>query len=140
MSHNDGTIEGISASERAEILNGVTAEMIYWKDAPARFFKAWKEAAQLVGAPYFGDGTAANLKSAAFRDQLAPNLERCTAAMGYLSSGEKTFLAVLYSFYNRYDAEELLKAADFRGMADFAGMDLNRRRIITQLMENFTGW
>lgn len=138
---SDGIIDDITPEERAQILAGVTAEMQYWAAAPARFFRAWKEAARLAGAVYFGDGTPANLQNATTLNQLAPNLERCTEAMGYLSGGEKAFLAVLYSFYNDVTGQKLMAAANVKGMADIASsLDLQRRRLVSELLLSYTGW
>lgn len=141
--HDDGIIMigEPTEEEHAEMLATAAAEMAYWRAAPAQFFNAWREGAALAGAIYFGDGTEANLKNATNRDQLAPNLERCKKGIGCLSSGEKVFLAALYTFYNGAAGQPLMQAANVKGMSDIASsLDLKRRRIVAELLMSYNGW
>ena len=55
------------------------------------------------GPVYFGDGTGEAVEKAKDEWALAPNGEIILDAFGVLSSGECTFLAARYSFYNMHD-------------------------------------
>jgi len=117
------------------------AEQRHWQQASARFFQAWKQAAQLAGPYYFGDGSDASVGLASAKNDLRPNLEKISNAIGAISSGQGVFLAVLYSFYNDEDAQELLQRAGVKGMADIASrLDLPRRQLIAELLVNYNGW
>lgn len=140
---NNGMSAETSATDRQEILSGVAAEMVYWKAAPARFFKAWQEGVSLAGVCYFGDGTQAGLQAATNKNDLAPNFERILGALGYLSGGERTFLVAMYSFYNDRDAQILQEGFSHEGRSfggTISGLDLGRRRVLAELTLSYTGW
>jgi hypothetical protein len=108
--------------------------------AAGRFFDAWKQAAMLAGPVYFGDGTREAVENAKDKWALAPNGAVILDAFGVLSSGERTFLAALYSFYNSDDSVLLWEKAGIRGFADRSGLDLGRRKLIAELLLNYVGW
>ncbi|MBU7442654.1 hypothetical protein KRI00_35955 [Paraburkholderia fungorum] len=112
----------------------------HFTTAPARFFEAWKQAALLAGPVYFGDGTREAIEKAKDKWALAPNGAVILDAFGVLSSGERTFLAALYSFYNSDDSVPLWEKAGIRGFADLSGLDLVRRKLIAELLLNYVGW
>lgn len=140
---NSSVISEVSATDREEVLAGVAAEMVYWKAAPARFFKAWQEGVSLAGVCYFGDGTKAGLQAATNKNDLAPRFELVKEALGYLSGGERTFLVAMYSFYNGRTAHNLwhdtFDSADNIG-STISGLDLARRRVLAELTLSYTGW
>lgn len=141
---NDGVFTWTTDAERDEILAGVSAEMAYWRDAPARFFRAWKDGVALAGVGYFGDGTQAGFDAATDKNALAPRIERVRAGLGLLSGGERRFLAALYSFYNDQAAADMWADA-FPSSPDNIGatisnLDLARRRVLAELTVNYTGW
>lgn len=141
---NDGVFTWTTDAERDEILAAASAEMAYWREAPARFLKAWKEGVALAGVGYFGDGTKEGFQAAADKNDLAPRIERVRYALGVLSSGERRFLAAMYSFYNDRAAADLWDDA-FRPAPDNVGatisnLDLARRRVLAELILNHTGW
>jgi hypothetical protein len=104
----------------------------HFTTAPARFFEAWKQAVMLAGPVYFGDGTREAIENAKDHWALAPNGAVILDAFGVLSSGERTFLAALYSFYNTHDSVLLCEKAGIRGFADLSGLDLVRRKLIAE--------
>ncbi|CAN7803969.1 hypothetical protein [Paraburkholderia hospita] len=107
---------------------------------PARFFEAWKQAVMLVGPVYFGDGTSEAVEKAKDKWALAPNGAVILDAFGVLSSGERKFLAALYTFYNSNDSVFLWEKAGIRGFADLSGLDLVRRKLIAELLLTYVGW
>lgn len=141
--NDDGIITELSAQEREEIIAGATAEMAYWRDAPARFFKAWKQGVALAGVGYFGDGSKAGFLAATDKNDLAPRMAVVKEALGVLSGGERTFLVAMYSFYNGRTAadmwEENFQSPDNIGTT-ISGLDLARRRVLAELTLTYTGW
>jgi hypothetical protein len=81
----------------------------------------------LAGPVYFGNGTSESVENAKDKWALAPNGAVILDAFGVLSSGERTFLAALYSFYKSDDSVLLWEKAGIRGFADLSGLDLVRR-------------
>jgi hypothetical protein len=71
---------------------------------------------------------------------LCPRLDRISDAFGVLSSGQRMFLAAMVSFYNAHDGGELLHRCGFEGLSDLGGLDLERRRVIADLVLNYSGW
>lgn len=140
---NDGLIDDITPEERAQILAGVTSEMLYWQDAPKRFFKAWREGVALAGVSFFGDGSKAGFQAATDKNDLAPNMEAVKEALGVLSGGERTFLVAMYSFYNSRTAADMwsenFTSPDNIGET-ISGLDLARRRVLAELTLTYTGW
>lgn len=116
-------------------------ERAFYDGAPARFFYAWKQAAELAGPQYFGDGSRDGVGRASAKNDLRPNLELIQSSIGVISSGQAAFLAVLYSFYNDRDAVPLLQEAGIQGMADIASrLDLEHRKVVAELLLTYTGW
>ena len=125
---------------REQLFGQIDFETRYFQGAPDRFFAAWKRAASLAGAVYFGAGTKSELDLATKKWDLTPNLERISKVIGALSSGERVFLAALVSFYNSEDGGRLLKRVGVEGLADLGGLDLQRRTLIAALILNYAGW
>lgn len=122
-------------------LNDLRQEMqAHWLKAPAEFFQAWKRGVRIAGAYYFGDGTEERVERASEKWDLEPRSAAIRDAFGVLSSGERTFLAAMYSFYNAHDGAVLLKECGFEGLADLSTLDLPRRKVIADLLLNYTGW
>jgi hypothetical protein len=94
----------------------------------------------VAGPVYFGDGTKEAVAKAKDKWALAPNGATILDAFGVLSSGERAFLAALYSFYNTHDSVLLWEKAGIRGFADLSGLDLVRRKLIAELLLNYVGW
>lgn len=57
-----------------------------------------------------------------------------------MSSGEKTFLVALVSFYNAERRRPTLERIGFHGFVNLGGLDLSRRAVIAALILNYTGW
>lgn len=136
----------MSISNQAVALDETTRESIpqeleHLSSAPARFLEAWKRGVRLAGPQYFGMGSPhADLGEAQSKWDLCPKMDLIDRAIGVMSSGEKVFLAALTSFYNAEDGGELLKRVHVQGLADFGGLDLERRAVIAALIVNYTGW
>lgn len=139
----EGWKEEPSKADRDAWLQAIAVEQQYWREAPTKFFLAWKEAVALAGVAYFGDGTKAGFQAARSKDDLAPNFHRVKAALGVLSGGERRFLVALYSFYNSRTAhdfwEEAVDSPDNIGSI-VSGLDLARRRVMADLTLSYTGW
>ena len=119
----------------------IAQELEHFSSAPARFLEAWKRGVRLAGPQFFGTGSShAALDQAESKWDLCPKMDLIDRAIGVMSSGEKVFLAALTSFYNAEDGGELLKRVHVQGLADFGGLDLERRAVIAALILNYTGW
>lgn len=119
----------------------IAQELEHFSSAPARFLDAWKRGARLAGPQFFGTRRShADLCEAQSKWDLRPQMDLIERAIGTMSSGEKVFLAALTSFYNAQDGGELLKRVHVQGLADFGGLDLERRDVIATLILNYTGW
>ncbi|MDR6495983.1 hypothetical protein J2797_005908 [Paraburkholderia terricola] len=70
----------------------------------------------------------------------SPNAEVIHDAFGVLSIGGRTFLITLYSLYNSHDSVLLREKAGILGFADLSGLDLVRRKLITELLLSYGGW
>jgi hypothetical protein len=127
-------------SPRNKFFEQIDFEISHFRRAPEVFFSAWKRAAALAGAGYFGCGKQSALESATTKWDLQPNLERISRAIGAMSCGERVFLAALVSFYNSQDGGRLLHRAGVQGLADLGGLDLDRRTLVATLILNYTGW
>jgi hypothetical protein len=123
-------------------LTDALSEIEFYRTAPQRFFAAWHRAARLAGPNYFGDGTAAGHEAATDKWQLKPQLDHITFALteGGLSHGEKVFLATLYCFFDDGDGKTLCKLVGVDTLGDLTILDLDRRRIIADLLVNYSGW
>ena len=120
---------------------GIAREIDHFSSAPARFLEAWKRGVRLAGPQFFGMRSPhADLDHAESKWDLCPKMDLIDRAIGVMSSGEKVFLAALTSFYNAEDGGELLKRVNVQGLADFGGLDLERRAVIAVLLLNYTGW
>ena len=102
--------------------------------------QAWKRGVQIAGAEWFGDGTHAGLQQATSKWELRPNVQRLNEALGVLSSGQRLFLATMVSFYNASEGGAMLKRCQFEGLADLGGLDLERRKVIAELVLHYDGW
>ena len=113
--------------------------------APEKFLVAWKKAVKLAGARLFTNHhnypAVESVNDAINKWQLIPNYEVIKEFMGYASTGERLFVAVLYSFYNSDDGAEFCEELGFRGIGDMANrLELDQLKIIIELMCNHTGW
>ena len=50
------------------------------------------------------------------------------------------FLSAMVSFYNTDEGGALLKRCQFEGLADLGGLDLERRKVIADLLLHYHGW
>lgn len=113
--------------------------------APENFLVAWKKAVKLAGAHLFTNHhdypAVDRVDDAINKWQLIPNYEVIQKYMGYASTGERLFIAVLYSFYNSDDGAEFCEELGYRGIGDIANrLELDQLKIITELMCNHTSW
>ncbi|MFJ4443359.1 hypothetical protein ACIPZ8_14860 [Pseudomonas sp. NPDC089422] len=127
-------------SQSIETSQSLYDQLVHLQHAPTAFFITWRQGVKLAGIYYFGDGTAESFDDANCLDDLTPNLVRIRNALDVLSSGERTFLAALTSFYNAHDGGKLLSEVGFEGLADLCELDLKRRQIIATLLLNYQGW
>jgi len=122
--------------------NDIANELNHFSQASHRFLIAWKQGVVLAGPHLFGTGTgaAAHVQQAVSIWDLCPKLDLIERAIGVMSSGEKAFLAGLVSFYNAEEGGKLFKRIGVKGLADFGGLDLSRRSVLSSLLLNYTGW
>ncbi|HFJ0421579.1 TPA: hypothetical protein ACGS08_004184 [Pseudomonas aeruginosa] len=123
-----------------ELLDQLALESLHFEQAPESFFKAWKRGAEIAGAEWFGDGTREGLQLATSKWHLRPNLLQLNDALGVLSGGQRLFLSAMVSFYNAREGGAMLKRCQFEGLADFGGLDLERRKVIADLLLHYPGW
>ncbi|KPA91780.1 hypothetical protein PF66_01361 [Pseudomonas asplenii] len=124
-----------------ETLGAQLAELIRSQHPTApRFFPTWKQAAQLAGISYFGDGSRSGFEQAQSKWDLCPNLSLIRHAIGVMSHGEQIFLAALVSVYDAEDGGALLQQSCVQGLADFGGLDLERRTLLANLILSYDGW
>ncbi|MGQ5242473.1 hypothetical protein [Xanthomonas arboricola] len=123
-----------------EIVGQIMQEVQHFADAPQAFFEAWKRGVEIAGAEWFGEGPPEGLNQAKSKWDLRPNVLRINDALGGLSSGERMFLSAMVSFYNARDGGPMLKRCHFHGLSDFDGLDLERRKVIADLLVNYSGW
>lgn len=125
---------------RQELYDQLAREDAHFRRAPQAFFEAWKRGIEIAGPQWFGDGTREGLNQAKSKWDLRPNLLHANDALGVLSSGERMFLSAMFSFYNAREGGAMLKRCHFHGLSDFDGLDLQRRRVIADLLVNYCGW
>ena len=95
---------------------------------------------EIAGAEWFGNGTPEGLQQATSKWDLRPNILILNDALGVLSSGQRMFLSAMVSFYNAREGGAMLKRCGFEGLSDLGGLDLERRRVIADLVLNYNGW
>jgi len=124
----DGTLEQIEREQQ------------HFELAPHEFFQAWKRGVAIAGHTWFGNGTQEGLSSAVCIWDLCPRMADIDDHLDVMSRGERLFLAAMVSFYNAHDSVPLLKRCDFEGLADLGRLDLERRKVIADLILNYHGW
>ena len=123
-----------------EVAEEIARERRHFAAAPDAFFQAWKRGVQITGPRWFGDGTREGFDQARDKWDLCPDVPRISNALGFLSSGERMFLAAMVSFYNAHKSASLLRRCGFEGLADLSGLDLGRRQVIASLVLHYNGW
>ena len=87
--------------------------------APKRFLVAWKKAVELAGAQLFTNHhdypAVDSVNDVTDKWQLIPNYEAINEYMGYASTGERLFVAVLYSFYNSDEGANFFRNSVIEG-------------------------
>ena len=123
-----------------EVVDQIVREERHFATAPQVFFEAWKRGVEIAGPQWFGDGTREGMSQAQSKWDLCPDVQRINKAIGVLSGGERMFLAAMVSVYDDRKGGAMLKRCGFHGLADFGGLDLERRRVIADLLLNYGGW
>ncbi|MBS0476748.1 MAG: hypothetical protein JSR28_16585 [Proteobacteria bacterium] len=123
-----------------DVLDQIAAEERHFADAPRAFFEAWKRGAEIAGPEWFGDGTPEGLQRATSKWDLRPKVLLLNDALGVLSGGQRMFLSAMVSFYNAREGGAMLKRCGFEGLSDLGGLDLERRKVIADLVLNYSGW
>lgn len=105
------------------------------------FLEAWQDAVRLVGTDLFNINTE-SVEAATDKNQLTPNFEAVTRALGVMSGGERRFLIALYQFYNDRDILEYCREQEITtpSMSDLAILDDEHLSILTRLLHSYTGW
>lgn len=123
-----------------EVIDQIVREERHFATAPQVFFEAWKRGVEIADPQWFGDGTREGMSQAQSKWDLCPDVQRINKAIGVLSGGERMFLAAMVSVYDDRKGGAMLKRCGFHGLADFGGLDLERRRVIADLLLNYGGW
>ena len=127
-------------SQVAETSLSLHHQLVQAQQVPTAFFITWRQGVKLAGVYYFGDGTAEGYDRADCLNDLSPNLDRISRALGALNPGERTFLATMASYYDAHDGGELLSTVGVKGLADLCTLDQKRRQIIATLLLTYEGW
>ncbi|WNV02819.1 hypothetical protein RS584_14795 [Enterobacter sp. DTU_2021_1002640_1_SI_PRY_ASU_LCPMC_013] len=123
-----------------EVVDQIALEEAHIALAPSAFFRTWKRGVEIAGVAWFGDGTREGFLNAASKWDLRPNLLLLNDALSVLSGGQRLFLSAMVSFYNNREGAAMLKRIGFEGLTDLGGLDLERRKVIAQLVLNYSGW
>ncbi len=110
------------------------------KIAPQVFLEAWKKGIKLVGVEFFTIKSD-TIDSATDKWQLAPNFEFIQKASGGYSHSKQVLLALMYSFYDPEEGQQLLERF---GTPNFVSaltlLDFESTDIIVTLWLHYTGW
>lgn len=109
------------------------------KQKPANFLKAWKQGIKLAGESYFT--IKDDLEKATDKNQLCPDYEKINKSLLSIGTNQATFLAVLYSFYNGHDGQQLLEQLNRPNISDIAAyLEKEQLDVVLALMANYQGW
>jgi hypothetical protein len=123
-----------------DLLDQIAAEERHFTQAPQAFLEAWKRGAEIAGPEWFGDGTPEGLQRATSKWDLRPKVLLLNDAMDVMSSGQRMFLSAMVSVYNARDGGAMLERCGFEGLSDLGDLDLERRKVIADLVLNYSGW
>ena len=123
-----------------DVLDQIAVEERHFAEAPQAFFKAWKRGVEIAGPEWFGDGTPEGLQRATSKWDLRPKVLLLNDALDVLSGGQRMFLSAMVSFYNAREGGAMFKRCGFEGLSDLGGLDLERRKVIADLVLNYSGW
>jgi hypothetical protein len=117
-------------------------ELQHFPHAKEKFLQAWKRGVAIAGPVWFGDGDSAGKDLQCIPDKwsLCPKVKEIRRKLRVMSGGKRMFLAAMVSFYDTHDGGALLKRCGFQGLADLSGLDLERRRVIADLLLQYEGW
>lgn len=130
----------ITQSLPQDVLDQIALEELHFSQAPEVFFKAWKRGAEIAGPKWFGDGTPEGLQRATSKWDLRPSVRLLNDTLDVLSGGQRMFLSAMVSFYNTREGGAMLRRCGFEGLSDLGGLDLERRKVIADLVLNYSGW
>lgn len=123
-----------------ELIDQIAMEERHFATAPQAFFEAWKQGVKLAGIEWFCNGTDESFERATSKWDLRPRMLMLTDALGVLSSGQRLFLSAMVSFYNSREGSAMLKRCGVDGLADLGNLDLQRRKVIADLLLHYNGW
>jgi len=109
------------------------------KKAPSQFLEAWKQGVSLIGGKFFNQKNPLNtIKD---KNELRPNHEYIHENIWVMSSGRKTLLALMCSFYNSSWGGDLMAEVGINGMSDIsAKLDYESLDVVSELLTNYHGW
>lgn len=117
----------------------INTEMQYAREAPQKFLAAWKNGIELAGEQFFNLKTS--VAAADNKWQLAPNFKLIHCAIGMRSHGQQCLLALMYSFYDSLEGQKLLERVSDGSFVDaLSALDLEGKKIISELLLNYVGW
>lgn len=132
---NDLNLEGVNSTE--SVLGMVDQS----GPGPEYFLEAWKEGVEIAGQNFF-IVKSGSVEGADDRDDLRPNLEVVESSIGVLSPGERVFILSMYQFFCASDVVRMCSETgiEFPTLTDVSYMDSKRRKVITRLIESYSGW
>lgn len=111
------------------------------RQAEAAFFVAWRDAVQLAGVRFFGDGTQKGFAEAESKNALQPRIEDIEGALPGMSPGERVFLVAMVSLYNTLAGRRLAAKHELHAdLMDLTRLDRERRQVISMLLVSYAGW
>ena len=122
-----------------DVLDQIAVEERHFAEAPHAFFEAWIRGVEIAGPEWFGDGTPEGLQRATSKWDLRPRVLLLNDALDVLSGGQRMFLSAMVSFYNAHEGGAMLKRCGFEGLSDLGGLDLERRKVIADLVLTYSG-
>lgn len=130
----------MSADDYAGVYSSSEDDYEHWSTARPRFLRALQDAAVIAGPKYFGHSDVASVRRTTDKWQLVPQIDEITRDRTRLTKNEFKFIAAVCSFNDAARGGRLLRKVGFNGFADLSGLDLDRIRILSRLIENYNGW
>lgn len=101
------------------------------------FFEAWKSIVQLVQPKLFLSNGVSLADSICPRD-LTPNMTVITSSFTSLTKYQQYLTCILVSLYDSENGQFLSRLADFDFLRDIVKFGDRERKLITELIKNFT--
>ena len=98
------------------------------------FMKAWSKGVHFVGKEWFVDDHWKAVAATAEDCLPVPNILELNDALNTMGGAKRLFFSLMVSLYSPNEGKAMLKYCGFRGLADLACLDVERRQIISDLI------